>query len=90
MRYAVGKEIVEQARDCKHGHACLQEGRCGYGDKCRVEQIDGQNVLFLASKEPFPCPYRLSFGGRLLCVCPVHYALAKLKANDRNSSNRLP
>jgi hypothetical protein len=74
-RYTVPRRVIAAAVRCRHDRACQRSGRCGPGELCPVSDADGDNILFLGGTEPAPCPYRLAFGGKQVCTCPVHYDL---------------
>ena len=75
MKLEVPDSVLEETTKCPHNFACLSSGQCGDLDKCKVEEADGKNMLFLASKEYMSCPYRIHFGYGLLCRCPTHFAI---------------
>ena len=73
MIHSVPNDIKNRATKCKHNYSCLETGQCGDRPLCSVEQRDGENVLILETNKSKSCPYRLDFGGRQLCTCPVHF-----------------
>ncbi|GAM07964.1 hypothetical protein OR1_00233 [Geobacter sp. OR-1] len=82
MKTKHSKEALQElAPKCQHGHACVETGRCGDRELCKVKRCAGESVLFLEGDVPFVCPYLLSFGYGHLCTCPVH---AQLYKSDQN------
>ncbi len=76
MSFIVPEEIKKATTKCKHNFSCLEAGECEKKPLCSVE-LDVADVLFLNAKEHVNCPYRVFYGGRQLCVCPTHLAIAK-------------
>jgi len=75
MSLQIPESVLEETKMCPRDFACLATGRCGDPDKCEVSHANGRNVLFLTSKDPLSCPYRISFADSLVCRCPTHYAI---------------
>ncbi len=76
MKQRIKHPIPQQAATgCRHGASCLKTGRCGPAALCAVTEADGINVLYLHDAGPLSCPYRVAFGGKQVCTCPVHYEL---------------
>ena len=73
------KQVPESARKatkkCGHNFSCLTTGKCGDREMCPVEYANGEPLLFLKDRKYAACPYRLPFGDRQICRCPVHYAM---------------
>lgn len=68
-------EILAAGTKCPANFSCQQSSQCGDRKMCDVKSVGGANVLFLHTKEPMPCPYRLRFGARQTCTCPVHFEI---------------
>lgn len=77
MSFDVSDQVGRETARCEHSHACLETGLCGNKPMCEVDYADGQNVLFLKTKDQASCAYRLSFGDGQVCTCPTHYAAAR-------------
>lgn len=77
----VSDEVKTQTTKCEHNYSCLETGLRNDFPLCKVEQRDGTNVLFLETTERTICPYRLDFGGKQLCTCPVHYHIHSAAAH---------
>ncbi|RPH50705.1 MAG: hypothetical protein EHM85_09490 [Desulfobacteraceae bacterium] len=76
MNIEVPETVRQQTNRCPYNFACLAAGIHGGKAKCKIDYINGRNVLILAVSEGlFSCPYRISFGDRQICFCPVHYYL---------------
>lgn len=78
MKLEVPDATLEETTQCPLDFVCLSTGECGVSDKCTVDYANGENVLFLTSKEPVSCPYRIHFAHGLLCTCPAHFAIYQL------------
>lgn len=78
MNITVSKEILDRTTKCLHAFSCLDSGKCGEREMCKVTSDGGENVLFLTSKEVMACPYQLPFGNGQLCICPTHFAIKRL------------
>ncbi|NOY69276.1 MAG: hypothetical protein GXP53_07260 [Deltaproteobacteria bacterium] len=77
MQPIVPDEVLAKTTKCPSDFSCLETGACGDVEKCRVDQANGENVLFLASRKYVNCPYRIHYGGSIVCTCPTHYAIYK-------------
>jgi len=73
MVIEVPDAVKHETNGCPRDFACLATARCGDPEKCKVDYVNGKNVLVLASKEPVSCPYHISFGYRQICTCPTHF-----------------
>ena len=73
MSIALPAAIRDETTKCPKAFQCLQTGRCGDPDNCRVETADGKNILFLISTAQIDCPYRICFGYGQVCTCPTHF-----------------
>jgi hypothetical protein len=73
-KYSVPSNILKQTSRCDHDYCCLETGTYMGPDGCEVDYLYGDNILFLKSKKEAPfCPYRASFSGRQMCLCPTKY-----------------
>ena len=72
IKIKVPDAIKEKATLCQHGYSCLKTGCCGDRKMCKVDFAVGKLMLFLAPVEKALCSYRVSYGERQACVCPVH------------------
>lgn len=68
----VPPSVKREATLCSHDCSCITSGQCGYKEACKVDFAVGRKILFLKNKELCSCPYRLSYGSRQACTCPVH------------------
>ena len=65
--------LQELADRCHNSISCIETGKCGNRELCKVQRSAGENILFLEGGDmPFGCPYLLPFGYGHLCTCPVH------------------
>ncbi len=71
MKVEIPDSVRRQVTQCPHDFSCLETGRCGDREMCKVAHSYGDNVMLLASKEQVRCTYRVAFGRSQLCVCPV-------------------
>ncbi len=69
--FKVPEKVVQQADRCAHNHGCLETGTCGDRPFCKVESSLNHQISFLKTKELATCNYRILFGGKQLCMCPV-------------------
>ena len=74
-KHEVPESVLAEAKDCPYEISCVSTGKCGDRELCEIESANGKNVLFLTSKEPAQCLFRVLFADGLLCACPVHYWL---------------
>lgn len=82
----ISRPTEEQADKCPHGVSCIESGRCGDKEMCKVERSSGENILWLEGKIPLSCPYMLPFGYGHLCTCPVHSRLHKEEMRKSSAS----
>lgn len=73
--FRIPEHIKERASRCPYGHACLKE-KADY-PKCRVDDADGEDILFLRDQGEVSCPYRVLFADTAICRCPVHYRIIR-------------
>ncbi len=73
MSITVSKELLDRTTKCPYAFTCLDSEKCGEREMCRVDYANGENVLFLKSKEAASCTYRVAFGFSQLCTCPTHF-----------------
>lgn len=85
MKYSISQQILKKAVYCKHDFSCLETGKYCDRQMCKVDYADGENVLFLETKEPANCEYRVSFGCSQVCTCPVCYAIHTKYGKRKNS-----
>jgi hypothetical protein len=72
MEIKVSLEAIEATTHCTKGFACL----AGEAETiCEVCKCVGGNVHFIDSSEMVHCCYKMSFGDRYLCRCPVRKEL---------------
>ncbi len=71
MKVEIPDSVRQQTTRCPHGLECLENGRCGDREICKVAYSYRENVLRLTSSDQFVCPYRMSFGYGQFCTCPV-------------------
>ena len=79
MDIKVPEDILTQTTKCRHDFSCLKAQNCENHETCKIEYVDGHNILFLMSREPAECPYRMAFGHRQICTCPAHYYFQNVK-----------
>ena len=73
-KFSIPKQIREQTNRCKYNFSCLETGKYMGPEGCEVDYLYGENILFLKSKmTASACPYRASFSGRQMCLCPTKY-----------------
>ena len=76
MEISVPQDVLVRAVRCRKDLECLRTGRCGDMTDCAVDYAGGQEVLFLRSGRRLAgCAYRIRFGDKEVCLCPVHYAM---------------
>ena len=88
MNFTVPESVLKETTKCPRNFSCLETGKPGDPDKCKVRYSDGKNVLFLFSQEATECPYRLLFGTMAICRCPTHFAL--VTEYDEGEPHRKP
>lgn len=71
MSFDVPEEVLRKTLKCSNGFSCLRTGN----GKCKVCDVDGEDMLFVSCNNFFNCRYRIFYGDRQLCACPTHYAL---------------
>lgn len=76
----VSEHVRARTRRCGHNFSCLETRKCGERDMCEVEHSIG-SVLLLKTGEPAVCNYRVNFGERQVCTCPIH---CEIHAQERN------
>ena len=69
--FQVPDQVIQQADRCGYGHSCLEIGKCGSRPLCKVDSSLNHQLSFLNTKESAACNYRILFGGKQLCMCPV-------------------
>ena len=69
--FKVPGKVIQQADRCAHKHSCIESGKCGSRPMCKVKSSLNQQISFLDTKESASCDYRILFGGKELCMCPV-------------------
>jgi len=68
MMVEIDESTVKSTTNCNKGMPCL------YGVKeslCEVEYCVMDKVYFVNCLSDKRCHYRLSFGNKLLCTCPI-------------------
>lgn len=68
MSANVSPATVAKATRCARDHACV---RSGADYRCPIEEIVGDEVVFVAYLPQVTCSYRSSFGEGFVCNCPV-------------------
>jgi len=69
--FKVPEKVIRQADRCGHEHSCLDTGKCGARPMCQVKSSLNHQISFLNTEESAACNYRILFGGKQLCMCPV-------------------
>jgi len=59
---------VAKATRCDRDHACVHAGA---EFRCPIEEIVGDEVIFVTYLPQVSCEYRSSFGEGFVCSCPV-------------------
>jgi hypothetical protein len=75
MSFTVSDQVLEKTIMCGHNFSCLKSGKCGDSPMCEVDEANGQNVLFLNTKDSIVCLYRVLSEGVQICSCPTHFAI---------------
>jgi hypothetical protein len=70
-RHEAEPDVVAQATRCHRNHGCLQDGPPIRF--CQLEAI-GQ-LLFVTEPNGNGCRYKVPFGDRAFCGCPVRRAI---------------
>jgi len=65
---------IEKLLKCPKGFKCLDDNS---KNLCKTRNLGLAEYLECLEKEPLPCPFALSFGGRYFCQCPLRMAFAK-------------
>lgn len=79
----VPKKIRDKTTKCAHAFGCLDSGKCGECEMCRVNRTVGNKALLLHSEETSGCLYRVSFGFGQFCTCPTHlYIHSRQRKSD--------
>gem|GEM_PF-2115272 len=74
-RYKVPKRILKSADRCSYRYSCLETGKCGDHPMCSVDHVFG--IVFLETKLPAECNYRVICDGKQMCMCPVRGFIAE-------------
>ncbi len=75
MGIVISDQILNETKECRRGFSCLKTGQDKDHKICEVLDANGKNVLFLKTKRIVECPYQISFGESLICMCPTHFAI---------------
>lgn len=76
MLYKVSRSVRKKATECPRELACLGTGHCGDLPLCTVKSNADTHCLTLDSETcVLTCPYRVPFGRRQVCTCPVRIEL---------------
>lgn len=91
MTIEIPDSVRRNTAKCPHEFECLENGRCGERELCKVAYSNGENMLRLSGNDQFICPYRMSFGSGQLCSCPVRWYLdiSPLKRAGTMNSRRV-
>ena len=73
--YDIARDIIAQTTRCHCDHECLCDGPAARFCLCQLEPFAGGKVLFIIEPRGEPCRYRVPFGGRAFCGCPVRRAV---------------
>ena len=77
MEIIISDQILNETKECTWGFSCLETGQDKDHRMCEALDANGKNVLFLKSKRIAECPYQISFGESLICMCPTRFAIHK-------------
>ena len=77
MKFTVSEQVLKETTMCETNFSCLESGQCGDKPMCEVAYANGQNLLFLKTKDSFNCLYRVPFGYSQVCRCPARFAIHK-------------
>jgi hypothetical protein len=80
MDKKIPPEIMDATTRCKHEFSCLENENFCDTELCRIDYINGENIIFLKSNKPHDCPYRVGFADQMICRCPVRYYHLKSNA----------
>lgn len=69
----IDQEIINQTTKCNENFACLtdKEHHCL---KSKVDYSVGEKLIFIHCSNIY-CNYRMHFGNRVLCHCPIRKAI---------------
>ena len=87
--FRIPEHTRKKASRCPFGHACLK-AKADF-PKCRVDDANGENILFLRDQGEVSCPYLILFADTAVCRCPVHYCIISNNGTepDRRSNWRI-
>lgn len=68
MSANISPATIAKATRCDRDHACV---RTGADYRCPIEEIVGDEVVFITYLPQVTCGYRSSFGEGFVCSCPV-------------------
>ena len=68
MDIEINEDILKKTTECEKNFGCLSSKT---RDFCEVDYCTGNGVLFVKSKFEKYCPYKMSFGYKFICRCPV-------------------
>ncbi len=69
--FTIPDRVVQLADRCAYKHSCIETGTCGDRPLCKVESTLNHQISFLDTEKSAVCNYRILFGGKQLCMCPV-------------------
>ena len=75
MEIVISDQILNETKECTRGFSCLKTAQDKDPKICEVLDANGKNVLFLKTKRIVECPYQISFGESLICMCPTRFAI---------------
>jgi len=75
MGIVIPDQILNETKECTRGFSCLKTEPDKEQKNCEVLYANGKNVLFLKTKKIVDCPYQISFGEGLICMCPTRFAI---------------
>jgi hypothetical protein len=70
-RFNISPEIVQEARKCTKGHACLSDPDY---ELCGIRITTGYHARMICGKGA-NCPYSSEMGDKFVCTCPVRHAI---------------
>ncbi|MFO8009801.1 MAG: hypothetical protein R6U89_03205 [Dehalococcoidia bacterium] len=68
MVFQVSDSAINNAAKCSYDFRCVNHGGM---PACPVDRKIEKNGLFVNSTQNHECNYKLSFGTRYICHCPV-------------------
>ena len=77
MKFNISIKVLQETTKCPNNFSCLISGQIENSVGCKVQWAGSYNVLFLQSKEPLTCSYKLPFGEGQICKCPTRFAIYK-------------